>query len=308
MPLFSRPDGKLVPNQSLVRRIMPYLMRGRNESMVYYEELIDATRALAFVDEWNRKHPPELKITIFHVLLASFARALIARPGMDRFVAGGRIYQRNETHISFTVKKEFRDDAPIVTVKLKVFHGEPFEALVARIRQSVEGSRDASDKPVDKELKLVFLLPGFLIRAFVWLARWLDGMSLLPAFFMEHDPMYASMFVANLGSVGVDRVYHHLYEYGTVSLFGAIGAVKKRVVPGPNDEPVVRPIVSVRWSFDERVNDGHYAIASLIIAREVAEDPDRLLGPWPPIETGREHRGGPREKLTGSSTSRGSAA
>jgi hypothetical protein len=35
----------------------------------------------------------------------------------------------------------------------------------------------------------------------------------------------------------------------------------------------------VRWTLDERVNDGFYAGRSLRIAQEVIEDPERLLGP-----------------------------
>jgi hypothetical protein len=37
MPLFRRPNGILVQNESFVRRLMPCLMRRRNESVVYDE-------------------------------------------------------------------------------------------------------------------------------------------------------------------------------------------------------------------------------------------------------------------------------
>jgi len=37
MPLFPRCDGDLVAGEPPVRRIMPYLMRGRNEAAVYQE-------------------------------------------------------------------------------------------------------------------------------------------------------------------------------------------------------------------------------------------------------------------------------
>jgi len=290
MPIFSRPDGKLIPNQSLVRRILPYLMPGRNESIVFYEEQMDVTKSLEFIERWNTEHGPELKVTIFHVLLAAVARAITSRPGLDRFVAGGRIYQRNKTEISFAVKKEFKDEAPLSSVKLEMMHGEPFVDLVARVRRMVAWGREDDNKPVDKELRTLFILPGFLLSLFVKLARVLDWLNLLPAFMMKNDPMYASIFLANLGSFGISNAFHHLYEYGTVSLFGAIGEVRKMVFVGPDDQPVVRWGVSVRWSFDERIGDGHYAVASLAIARECVEHPELLLGPWPPIQQpGRAH-------------------
>jgi hypothetical protein len=41
----------------------------------------------------------------------------------------------------------------------------------------------------------------------------------------------------------------------------------------------VRDLLSVRWTLDERVNDGFYAGRSLRIAQDVIEDPERYLGP-----------------------------
>ncbi len=57
-------------------------------------------------------------------------------------------------------------------------------------------------------------------------------------------PLYSSALLANLGSVGLDSAYHHLYEYGTTPIFVTMGRVKKAVVPGDNDVPVVREVVS----------------------------------------------------------------
>jgi hypothetical protein len=41
MPLFKRKDGTLVKTTSRVRRMIPYIMKGRNESIVYHEQVID---------------------------------------------------------------------------------------------------------------------------------------------------------------------------------------------------------------------------------------------------------------------------
>ena len=260
--------------------MIPYLMPKRTEAFVFYEELIDVTEALAFVEKWNHEHPPELKITIFHVLLAGFARGLIARPGLDRFISGGRLYQHSESHISFVVKRELKDEGAVMTVKFKIIPGEPFAAMVQRMHDRIADGRDHGDQAVDRELKLVLAMPGFLVSFALWVSRKLDSWNLLPYFMIKNDPFYTSIFAANLGSLGIDRVFHHLYEYGTASLFAAIGAVKKTVFVGPDDQPVVRPGLVVRWTFDERVNDGHYCVASLAIARRHIEHPERLLEPW----------------------------
>ncbi len=95
---------------------------------------------------------------------------------------------------------------------------------------------------------------------------------------MRDDPFFSSLFLANLGSVGLSDTFHHLYEYGTVSVFGVVGTVRPTLVPvrgGPR-HATARP---VRWTLDERVNDGFYAGRSLGIAKDVIEDPERFLGP-----------------------------
>ena len=100
----------------------------------------------------------------------------------------------------------------------------------------------------------------------------------LPGFLIEHDPMYASLFLANLGSVGVSDAFHHLYEYGNVSIFGAVSAVR-RAVFAERTGPVVDEALSVRWTFDERIDDAFSAARSLALVQHALEDPERWLGP-----------------------------
>ena len=279
MPLFSRPDGTLVPGLSPVRYIMPFLMRGRNESAVLHETRYDLSRTHAWLRRWNETHAR--KATLFHLVLFAVARALHERPGLNRFVSGGRIYQRSGVFLSFAAKAAFADDAPIVTVKLEFPKDDTFEACVERVAGAVEGARRpraGKGSTVDKELALAMAIPGFLLRGVMALLRWLDRVNLMPAGMIASDPMYASVFLANLGSLGIDDTFHHLYEYGTVSVFGAIGRAEKAVMVGEGGAPEVRDAVKICWSFDERINDGFYCASSLKRVQEVVEDPAAAIG------------------------------
>ena len=73
MPIFRRPDGELVRGEAPVRSIMPYLMRGRNESAVYHEARYDVGRARAWLRAYNRAHAH--RATLFHLVLYASARA-----------------------------------------------------------------------------------------------------------------------------------------------------------------------------------------------------------------------------------------
>jgi len=275
MPLFRRPDGDLVRGEAPVRRIMPYLMPGRNESVVYQETVFRVAATRAWLRAYNRSHRP--RATLFHLLAYACAQGIHARPRSNRFVSGGRLWQRRGVQLSFVAKRELTDEGADATVKLESLAGEPFQAWSARLGSQVEAARRA-DRAIERELSLVMMLPGPLVRAAVALARWLDRWNLLPWFMMRDDPMFATVFLANLGSVGVSDAFHHLYEYGTCSIFGAVSA-PRRMAFVEGDRVVVDDGLSVRWTFDERIDDGFSSARSLALVQRMVEDPLRWLGP-----------------------------
>jgi hypothetical protein len=253
---------------------MPYLMRSKAESIVLHDVVYDLSRARPWLKAYNRAHPD--RATLFHLFAYACTRALHLRPGLNRFVSGGRIYQRNEVSFAFVAKEEMNDGAPLVTIKMVVPPDDPFPEFVRRMTAAVARGR-AGSRGIDREVSLVMRLPGPVIRFAVWLARALDAWNLLPAFLTRDDPMFASVFLANLGSAGLSDAFHHLYEYGTTAMFGALSA-PARMPFVEQDAVVAREGVGVRFTFDERINDGFYAARSLAIARRIVEDPERWLG------------------------------
>ncbi|MBI5500716.1 MAG: hypothetical protein HY907_10780 [Deltaproteobacteria bacterium] len=276
--MFRRSDGVVLKNVPPVRRVMPYLMPTRNESVVYHENVLDLTRTTPWLKAFNDARPDGPKATLFHLFLWGCARALHERPGLNRFVSNGRIYERKGVFLSFAAKKGFRDDAPLATIKKEFPKGETFEECVQRLTAGIKEGRSDKLRPVDKEVKLVTRMPGWMLHAALALMRFLDRHNLLPHFMLKNDPMYASVFAANLGSVGIDDTFHHLYEYGTVSVFGVLGVAGPRIFVGADGKPEVREGVQVRWTFDERINDGLYCAASLKLVRDAVEDPERVIG------------------------------
>jgi len=125
---------------------------------------------------------------------------------------------------------------------------------------------------------IALLLPGLLLRSVLWCLGGLDFLNLMPRSMIESDPMYASLFVANLGSVGLDNTFHHLYEYGTISIFAVMGTQKKAIVVGRDGNPEVREVLQIRWTLDERIIDGMYAGESMQLVKKIMEDPERYIG------------------------------
>jgi hypothetical protein len=299
MPLFRRSDGDLLRNVGPLRRMMPKLMRGRNESIIFHTAQWDIAAARAWLREFNRsRRGTGDPATLFHMLVFACANMLHARPGLNRFVSGGRLYQRKGVWLSFALKKRMAEEEPLLTVKLEFPAGEHFDQCVERIAAATKDSRYGGERHIDSEVRLLTNLPGPLLTAILAGGRLLDRINLLPSFFIDPDPLYTSMFLANLGSIHIDSVHHHLYEYGTCSLFGVMGTVKKVMAVDRRGRPEVREVLQVNWSLDERVNDGFYCVESLAMLQRQMEDPatyfSRALGNTAaPVQTaGLSYAGG----------------
>lgn len=274
MPLFRRSDGDLITDESPMRGIMPYVMRGRNECLILHEATYEIAKTRAFLRAWNHQHGNDQPATMFQLFLWLAAQGLSERLGLNRFVSGGRLYQRKGIQLSFAAKKDFDDAAPIISVKLDFWKDEPFGDCCKRIASSIVDGRSGPGRSIDKEIELLMKLPGPLLSLVVAVGRWLDRFNLMPRQMIENDPLYTSLFVANLGSVGLDRTFHHLYEQGTCAMFATLGTPKKGIVVGRSGQPEVRDVLDVRWSLDERVNDGYYCARSLALFKKMFEDPE----------------------------------
>ncbi len=278
MPLFSRPDGSPVRDAPALRRMMPFLMPTRTESLVYFDQRIDVTATLLYIEEQNAGRKP-LKLTLFPVFLCAFVRTLALRPQMNRFVVGRRLYQRNNIELSFAVKKCFADAATLTTVKVTFQPQDTLDVVSQRVQKAVIVGKSDRETTSEKEMRVVTRLPRFLLGSVMRAQRVLDSFNLLPASLIRGDPLYASMFIANLGSIGIDAAYHHLYEYGTIPIFVTIGRVKREPVVDEEDQLAVRQVVDIRCTFDERIADGFYCARSLDLFKGLVVDPQRLERP-----------------------------
>jgi len=141
MPLFGRHDGDLVPGLPATRRILPIILRRRNESIVLHDSVFGIAAARVWLKAFNRSHPH--RATLFHLLAYGCAAALHLRPDLNRFASGGRIYQRRGVHLAFVAKREMSDTGEMSTVKIEVAPTETFPQFVEHIAAAIDGARGA---------------------------------------------------------------------------------------------------------------------------------------------------------------------
>lgn len=268
----SRPDGTYVGVHTF-RRMMFYIMPTRNESIVYFDRAIRAEPLIAFLEEAK-----EYGGNMTHATVAAVNIALAENPKMNQFVVGRRMYQRTGRHITFSMKRQkLNKKAKLSAVKLQMQDGETFQELCARINGGIKVERSGVKTAADKEFDLLDMLPRPGLRFAAWFLKTLDYYNVLPRFFIEGDGMYTSVFIANLGSVGMGPGFHHLYEYGSCPLFIMVGAIEERAVV-EDGKLVVGKVLPMRFSYDERIADGLTAKYGIESAVRVLSAPDAWLG------------------------------
>lgn len=274
-----RYDGTLLKKLPPFRAINPFVMRGRNESAIYYTQLIDIESTHAFLKEQNRGKPRDKRFTLFHIMLCAVSRTLARRPQLNRFVSGQRIYQRNRIQLSFIVKKDISDDGQETNAKITFSPEDTLESARRRINTHIEAARRAEGNASDHEIGFVTKLPRILINGLVEGWRFLDHYGIAPKKMIELDPLYTSIYVANLGSVGLDAPFHHLYEWGNASIFMVIGRPKRHPIPVGNGHFESRLSIEMKYTIDDRISEGVYAARALRLFKEYVQNPAALLEP-----------------------------
>ena len=268
-----RCDGDLVTKIHPYRKMIPFMWEGTDESVVYYDDYVKADNLLKFIKDTREK----FHIDVTHCLVAAAVRGLHENPRMDQFIAGNRLYKRKKTAITFSMKREkLKKEAKVTAVKLFFEPGEEFEKLCERINGNIKVERSEKETYTDKELGIMTRLPRPLLRFAIRFVKWVDYYNLLPWSFIKNDGFYTSMFIANLGSVGMKAGYHHLYNYGACPLFMMVGKIEDRpvVIDG---KVVPQKTLHIRWSFDERIDDGLTSSYGMKTIRVILEDPEYWL-------------------------------
>ncbi|MGH0034114.1 MAG: hypothetical protein ACQGVK_03715 [Myxococcota bacterium] len=265
-----RADATRVRNLNRLRSFMPFVSPSRNGAVVYFDTEIEVEPALRFIEQQNRQRPADRPMTLFHLYLRCLAHHLHTRPGVNRFTAGGRLWQRNEVWITFSAKEAIEDGARMMTVKRRFEREESLDEMVDGVLARLTRRRGGEENSSDREMKLALdLLPAIVIRFLMWLLNRANDMGLLPRKMIDDDPMFTSVFVANLGSLGMDPGYHHLWEYGTCPMFAMMGRIRER-------HDGVKVMVC-RYTYDERIEDGLYAGITLNSIKEHMENPEKLV-------------------------------
>ncbi|MDR2514131.1 MAG: hypothetical protein LBD02_02850 [Christensenellaceae bacterium] len=262
-----RYDGRKVRKLDPMFLLIPHVMRTRVDAQVYMEEELNITAMEALVSQEKENIPG---LTLLHVILAALVRMVSQRPRLNRFSSGGNIYARNYFRISMMVKEKMSDGAPEACVMPCFELSDCLADVVLGFNAARDEALRAAGNSTDGTVRILGAIPGCIRRGFINLMRGLDAVGWMPRRINRVSPFHSSFFVTSMGSIGIDPIYHHLYEFGTTSVFIALG--KKR---GEREDRTML----FRFVLDERICDGYYYAQSVRKLRSYFKNPAQLLKP-----------------------------
>ena len=269
-----RPDATLVRDCGAMRRFMPYVSPRRNDSVFHLPQDIEVEAALEFIEKRNRERPPERPLTLFHLFMRSLSQAHELRPGVNRFVKGGKLWQRDGIWLSFSAIREIKDGSPMITIKRRFEPAtESLDEMVDGIYGCIRPAKAGRKSTSDKEMGLLLRLPGFGIRAALAVVGLADRFGVLPRAMIEADPLFASTFVANLGSVGHDA-------HGDRAVLVLQTVVRLVLDRGPRlflRQILVEPSALDHESRHDPVEDRSVVLAGIRVAQKVLDRDRRLV-------------------------------
>lgn len=282
-----RGDGWILKDLSSFTKLIPHLMTTRNSSAIYFKEKIDVTKFVGYVEEKNQElhqNPVKTldgdvdKITYFHVFMAALVRLFTLKPHLNRFIAGRNFYQRKKIEVAFVAKKEFTEEGEETIVKESFNRDETLWAVSSRLSKGIKVAKTGQTDDATDILNTFARLPKPLVRLSLGFLDLLNYLGHYPDTIYQADPMHASVFVTNLGSIGLKSVpYHHLYNRGTTSVFICLGEIHQdRLYDPGSGELVERYVVEISTTIDERISDGFYFIKAMNEFKEILNNPQLL--------------------------------
>ena len=276
--LGDRKDGKLLRDIDGMHFIVPLLYPNRCDNEAFISEQIDLTAIDAYLEKKNASNP-EYKYNLFQLIVTAMLKTIQLRPKMNYFIANKNLYSRNEISASFVVKKQFADHGGEALAFIHAKENFTLEDVHSEIYRQVSFCRSDKKDSSTASMDIFNKMPRFVSKSIVAFIRFLDCHGWVPKSLIATDPYYSSVVLTNLGSVKMHSGYHHLTNWGTNSVFLAIGEIKKRPYFDDEGHVTMKNSVDLGLTIDERIADGYYYSKTVRLLRKLLENPELLETP-----------------------------
>ncbi len=269
--IYLKKEGRKIKTLPPMNVVGTVFMPGRNGASNQFSTTLDITEAENFIREKRKNGMPGLGM--MHVLLAAYVQTVAAYPGINRFIRGHKIYARNGIEMCLTVKKDMTLDSQETVIKIPAKPDDTIDDVYNTIAKMVEENKKEGDtNSMDFAARILTFLPSVLLVAVMWIIRFFDYFGLLPRFLTKLSPFHSSMFITNVGSLGIPPIFHHLYDFGNIPLFISLGMKHTKYVTQSDGSVEKRKFVDINVVCDERICDGHYYACAFKKLKRLSEN------------------------------------
>ncbi len=271
-----RNDAKKVKNIPAFNQFIPYLMPKRVDSLVYFTMPVNMTNTMEYLRKKKRENPQE-ETRLFNIILGSFARTTALYPRVNRFINNCSCYQRNDIVFNFIVKTDMSLEATERNALVHFEKEDTLKEMSEKINNSINEIREVDVSDDEAAIRILLKFPKFIIKGVMLFFRLLDRWGIYPKSRRETDGLHVTAFVAIVGSINIENPpSHHLYSYGTTSMFATLGKLKRERTTQADGSVKVTESMDIGFTVDERVADGFYFAQVLRTIKRLIEHPELL--------------------------------
>lgn len=274
-----RADGTRLKKIDPMYTVANYIMKERNDAMNMITLDIPITPLQDYIHVCRKKG---IRVSHMAIIVAAYLRAVAQFPELNRFVVNSKIYARNELSVAMVVLKSGKDHEGTMT---KMYFKPDNTVLEVQeiIDKFVEENRQTPENnSTEKLVKVLLSIPG-LLPVGIGLFKWMDKHGLLPKAIIEASPFHNSLCITNLASIRTNHIYHHCYNFGTTSVFFAMGN-QREVAKRKGDEIVFERCMPIGVTMDERIASGSYFALAFRYMQKFLNDPSLLETPPETVE------------------------
>lgn len=266
-------------SQNVFRKVALGTWKTAGDPSVYGLVEFDATPCLELIRSTKSEYERPLSLT--SIVGTAVSRVLARRPEINAILYRGGIRRRSTVDLFFQLNLPGTGVDPVAGSELKGVTVR--QADTKNLRQvhdeltgKVRDSKSGKSNELDASMKVLALLPTWLMAYILRAAAWLNyDMGVPLAWLGMPQDAFGSVMITNVGTLGVSAAWAPLVPFSRVPMLLTIGAMEDRpwVVDGRVE---VRPVVRMGITFDHRLMDGAHAADMQKIFLEFMREPSRL--------------------------------
>ncbi|MCL2367218.1 MAG: hypothetical protein FWC75_09310 [Oscillospiraceae bacterium] len=270
-----RSDGRRLRTLDPFSVMIPFIMKHRNDSSNYFSDAVEITDAERYLRAKRAHGYPGMGL--LHLFIATYIRTASQYPGINRFVSGQRIYARKDIEFVMIIKKEMRTDAPETSIKINFDYSDTIYDVYRKMTEQINlVKKEGEDTVTDNLAKVLMKLPRLFLKLIVRVLEIMDYFGIMPKSILRASPFHGTLVITDLGSIGLPAIYHHLYNFGNMPIFIALGAKRKTRELRPDGIIGERKYIEYKLVMDERCCDGFYFSQAFRLFRSILRKPHIL--------------------------------